>query len=510
MPVVEMSGIVKQYPGVMALDNVDFNLNKGEVHSLLGENGAGKTTLMKVLYGMVRPDSGTIKINGNQVDLKDPKIAIDLKIGMVHQHFMLVPAFTITENIVVGIEPKKGPFIDREKANKKVLEIIEKFNFNIDPYKKVKNISVGEAQKVEIVKTLYRGADILILDEPTAVLTPLEVEELFKILKSLQSQGKSIIIITHKLKETIEIADRVSILRDGKMVRTNINPKETTPNELANMMVGREVALGLKRECKSKGSTLVNIKNLNYKVKDKYLLKNIDLKIKPGEVLGIAGVEGNGQTELIECLTGLIKPDSMEFTIDDKVIKGNPKDFLSSGVGHIPEDRSVRGLILDMSIKENLILGYHGLPKFIKKGLFNMEEVKKYSDDLIKEYSIKCPNKDVKASALSGGNQQKIVIARVFSQNPQFVISAQPTRGVDVGAMEYIHSRLLDLRDEGKSILLISADLDEVKTLSDRIAVIYEGEIVAIDKTSNFTDTDLGLLMTGHKSRNVGDDHGKR
>lgn len=502
MNIIEMKGITKEYPGVKALDNVDFVLKQGEIHSLLGENGAGKTTLMKALYGMIKPEKGSIKIKDKEVQLKSPSDAIALGVGMVHQHFMLVPAFTVTENIIVGVEPKKRFLIDMDKSTKEVSKLINKFNFEIDPNKRVEEISIGEAQKVEILKALYRGADILILDEPTAVLTPQEVDELFKILNGLKEQGKSIIIITHKLKETIAIADRVSILRDGRLVKKDVDPKKTTPAELAGMMVGREVTLGVKRRAKNVGDSIVEIKNLNYKEKDVVKLNNLNLSITAGEILGIAGVEGNGQTELIESVTGLLKPDSMELTLEGKKVEGNPKDFIDAGIGHIPEDRSVRGLILGMSIKDNLILGYHRKDRFIRKGFFKKDNVLKHCDNLIDDFDIKTPTKEVKAKSLSGGNQQKIVIARVFSENPKFVIAAQPTRGVDVGAMENIHKRLLDLRDEGKSVLLISADLDEVRSLSDRIAVIYEGSIVVEGKTDDFTETELGLYMTGHKKNN--------
>lgn len=492
-----MYGISKTYPGVKALSNVDFTLKKGEIHSLLGENGAGKTTLMKILYGIEKPDKGVIKINGNEVKIKGPNDAINLGIGMVHQHFMLVPALTITENIVVGAEPHKGPFFDMDKAVKEVEGMIKRLGFSMDPRQKVEEISVGQQQRVEILKALYRGADILILDEPTAVLTPQEVDELFEMLKELRNKGKSVIIITHKLKETMVLADRISVLRDGHLIQTDIKPAETKVDELATFMVGREVELGVKRRAEKVGDIAFEVKNLTIKDQNIYKLKDINLSIHSGEILGIAGIEGNGQTELIEALTGLCEVDSMEMFLGDKKIEGHAIDFIQQGIGHIPEDRGLRGAVHDMTIKDNLILGYHRLKKFVNKGIFKTKEINSYADKLKEEFKIKSPNCDVHLGSLSGGNQQKVIIARVFSQNPQLVIAAQPTRGVDVGAIEYIHHRLLDLRDQGKAILLISADLDEVRTLSDKIAVIYEGKIVEKRASDDFTEAELGLLMTG-------------
>lgn len=497
MNAVEMRGIVKQYPSVRAVDGANFDLKKGEIHSLLGENGAGKSTLMKILYGMTQPDEGTIKINGKAVKLKNPNTAIDLGIGMVHQHFMLTPVMTVTENIIVGSEIKKGIFVNYKKAEQRIQAMIDQYGFGISAHAKVETLSVGEQQRVEILKALYRGADILILDEPTAVLAPQEVEQLFTMMRELKKEGKSILIITHKLKETMAIADRISVLRDGVMVETGVPIEGITVDQLAKMMVGRDVQLGITRRSTCKGEAYFKIKNLTLNEKGKKILNIKELEVHKGEILGIAGIEGNGQTELIEVLTGLRQADTLELTKATEEIKGNAKDFIAKGIGHIPEDRMTRGLVLDMTIEDNMILGYHTRDQFIKGGLFKTTQVRQYAKEKAKEYGVKAPTVDERCGALSGGNQQKVVIARVFSQNPDVIIVAQPTRGVDVGAMEYIHSRLLDLRDEGKSIILISADLDEVRCLSDRLSVIFDGEIVYDAPPEALTETELGLLMTG-------------
>ena len=464
-----MRGIVKQYPLVRAIDGADFTVEQGEIHSLLGENGAGKSTLMKILYGMTTPTAGEVRVFGKPVAITRPAQAIALGIGMVHQHFMLTPVMTVAENVVIGSEPVRGVFFDRKKAEAQVAAMIDEYNFHISATAKVETLSVGEQQRVEILKALYRGADLLILDEPTAVLTPQEVEDLFRVMRQLKAAGKSIIIITHKLKETMEIADRVSVLRQGKMIESGVPVAGTTMNELAQMMVGRDVELSVTRRAEQVG----------------------------GEILGIAGIEGNGQTELIEVLTGLRRPDHMELFKDGKPLSGNAAAFLAAGVGHVPEDRMTRGLVLEMSIEDNLILGYHRRPAFARRGLRLASAIRRFAEQERTEFAIKAPNVQERCSALSGGNQQKVVIARVFSENPDVIIVAQPTRGVDVGAMEYIHHRLLDLRDGGKSILLISADLDEVRSLSDRLAVIYGGRIVAEGKPDTWSDMEIGLLMTG-------------
>ena len=492
-----MRGIVKQYPLVRAIDGADFTVEQGEIHSLLGENGAGKSTLMKILYGMTTPTAGEVRVFGKPVAITRPAQAIALGIGMVHQHFMLTPVMTVAENVVIGSEPVRGVFFDRKKAEAQVAAMIDEYNFHISATAKVETLSVGEQQRVEILKALYRGADLLILDEPTAVLTPQEVEDLFRVMRQLKAAGKSIIIITHKLKETMEIADRVSVLRQGKMIESGVPVAGTTMKELAQMMVGRDVELSVTRRAEQVGEENFSVRGLSLTERGVPILRDVCLSLRKGEILGIAGIEGNGQTELIEVLTGLRRPDHMELFKDGKPLSGNAAAFLSAGVGHVPEDRMTRGLVLEMSIEDNLILGYHRRPAFARRGLRLASAIRKFAEQERTEFAIKAPNVQERCSALSGGNQQKVVIARVFSENPDVIIVAQPTRGVDVGAMEYIHHRLLDLRDSGKSILLISADLDEVRSLSDRLAVIYGGRIVAEGKPDTWSDMEIGLLMTG-------------
>ena len=500
MNAIEMRGITKIYPGVRALDNVSFSVEQGEIHSLLGENGAGKSTLMNVLYGMTTPDAGEILVDGKPVTIRRSAQAIALGIGMVHQHFMLTPVMTITENVIVGCEPVHGPFLDRKKATESVQALIDKFHFHLNASARVQALSVGEQQRVEILKALYRGANVLILDEPTAVLTPQEVGELFSVLRELKAAGKSIIIITHKLRETAEIADRVSVLRAGVMVDQGLSAAGCSASDLALMMVGRKVDLSYTRRSKSVGETAYQVQNLNLTVKGVPILRDVALAVHKGEILGIAGIEGNGQSELIEVLTGLRKPDSMELVKDGQPLSGKAAAFLSAGVGHIPEDRLVRGMIGPMTIEDNIILGYHRKKEFSKHGIRRKNEIRAFSEKQLTDYQIKAPNVLEKCGSLSGGNQQKVVVARVFSEDPDVLIAAQPTRGVDVGAQELIHSRLLDLRDAGKAVLLISADLDEVRRLSDRIAVIYEGKIVAQGSYDTWNEMELGLLMAGEKA----------
>lgn len=495
--VVDMRNITKKFGDFTANDGIQLTVHKGEIHAILGENGAGKSTLMNQLYGMYPPTSGEIYIKGQKIHMDSPKKAISAGIGMVHQHFMLTPVMTVAENVVIGSEPVRGVFFDRKKAEAQVAAMIDEYNFHISATAKVETLSVGEQQRVEILKALYRGADLLILDEPTAVLTPQEVEDLFRVMRQLKAAGKSIIIITHKLKETMEIADRVSVLRQGKMIESGVPVAGTTMNELAQMMVGRDVELSVTRRAEQVGEENFSVRGLSLTERGVPILRDVCLSLRKGEILGIAGIEGNGQTELIEVLTGLRRPDHMELFKDGKPLSGNAAAFLAAGVGHVPEDRMTRGLVLEMSIEDNLILGYHRRPAFARRGLRLASAIRRFAEQERTEFAIKAPNVQERCSALSGGNQQKVVIARVFSENPDVIIVAQPTRGVDVGAMEYIHHRLLDLRDGGKSILLISADLDEVRSLSDRLAVIYGGRIVAEGKPDTWSDMEIGLLMTG-------------
>ena len=497
--VVEMKGITKIFPGTIANENVDFELKKGEIHVLLGENGAGKTTLMNILYGLYQPEGGEIYIKGQKVELKNPKDAIKLGVGMVHQHFMLVHNFTVAENMILGQEPKKGSFkIDIEKAKKETKELADKYGFNINPDDIIEDITVGQQQKVEILKALYRGAEILILDEPTAVLTPQEIEELGNILKNLVKEGKSIILITHKLKEVMSMSDRVTVIRRGKYIDT-VNTKDTDIDGLAELMVGRKVNLVVEKEESKVGETILKVENL--KVKDQRglpALRGVNLELREGEILGIAGVDGNGQTELIETIVGLTEVSEGSIYLKGENITGKTtKEITELGIGHIPEDRHKRGLVLAYSLVENSVLGIHHKLPFTKGIMMNYDKVREHCKRLIENFDVRTPNEDVAASALSGGNQQKLIVAREIEKKPTMIIAAQPTRGLDVGAIEYIHKRLVEERDKGRGVLLVSLELDEVMSLSDRIAVMYEGQIVDVLDAKDATEQKLGILMAG-------------
>jgi ABC-type uncharacterized transport system ATPase subunit len=496
--VVEMRGITKVFPGTIANDNVDFDLLQGETHVLLGENGAGKTTLMNILYGLYKPEKGEIYVKGKLVNINNPNDAIKLGIGMVHQHFMLVHNFTVAENIILGSEPRKGIRLDMDKAIKDVEEIAKKYGFAIDPNAVIEDISVGQQQKVEILKALYRGAEILILDEPTAVLTPQEIEELGVIINNLKQEGKSVILITHKLKEVMSMSDRVTIVRRGKVTGV-VNTKDTTIDQLAELMVGRKVNLVVEKKEANIGDEILNIENLvAHDHRGLPAVNGLNLTVRRGEIVGIAGVDGNGQTELIEVLTGLRKPQSGRVTLNGKDIFGKSPRYISEvGLGHIPEDRHKRGLVLKYSLFENSVLGTHYKKPFSKGIVMNYKAIKEHCEKLIKEFDVRTPNSEVNASALSGGNQQKLIAAREIAKDPDLLIAAQPTRGLDVGAIEYIHKRLVQERDNGKGVLLVSLELDEVLALSDRIAVIYDGKIVAVLDRKDANEQLLGILMAG-------------
>ncbi|MGM0601724.1 MAG: ABC transporter ATP-binding protein [Bacillota bacterium] len=504
-----MKNITKRFPGVTANDKIDFQLKKGEIHALLGENGAGKSTLMKCLYGLYQHDEGQIFIEGEKVEMTSANIAIKHGIGMVHQHFMLVPPFTVAENIVLGSEPVKNMVIDQKKAVQEVESLSKQYGLNVDPKSTVLDISVGMQQRVEILKALYRGANILILDEPTAVLTPQEVDELIDIMQSLTDEGKSIIFITHKLKEVKAIADRVTVIRRGKLIDT-VDTKDATTNELAKMMVGREVILEVNKEESNPGEVILEVENLHTKNnRGLPALNGCTFSVNRGEILGIAGVEGNGQTELTEVLTGLRKLEKGAIKLKGNNISGySTRDIIECGVAHIPEDRQKRGLVLDFSLFENLILGTHYKSPYAKNGKMNYKKIKDSARNLIKDFDIRTPDENVIAKSLSGGNQQKVILAREFARNPDLLIAAQPTRGVDVGAIEFIHSKLIEQRDAGRAVLLISLELDEILSLCDRIAVIYEGEIVDILDQKDATEEKLGLMMAGAESEDAeGDDN---
>jgi simple sugar transport system ATP-binding protein len=498
-PLLELKGITKRFPGVLANDHIDLTLNEGEILALLGENGAGKTTLMNVLYGLYTPDEGEIWVRGSKVDIHDPHDAIDLGIGMVHQHFMLVPVFTVTENVMLGVESMKyGLFLDREAASSRIREISAQFGLKVDPDALIEDLPVGVQQRVEIIKVLYRQADILIFDEPTAVLTPQEVEELFKVIHSLVDQGKSLIFITHKLNEVLEIADRIAVLRHGKVVGSAL-PADATEASLASMMVGRDVILEVEKEPSKPGEVVLDVENLHV-LDDRNLtaLDGVSLQLREGEVLGIAGVQGNGQTELVEALTGLRRVESGRVTMLGRDISGtSPRKVREIGSAHVPEDRQRDGLILPFSIADNLVLNTYYEQPFAKGISLQHVNIEKVAKDRVEQFDVRTPGIFVPASNLSGGNQQKVIVAREFSRPIQILIASQPTRGLDVGSVEYIHSRIIQKRDEGCGVLLVSPELDEIINLSDRIAVMFEGKILAVLSAEEATREKLGLLMAG-------------
>jgi len=499
-PVLTMENITKRFPGVLANDDVSFNLFPGEIHALVGENGAGKSTLMNILFGLLKPDSGSISYKGKIVSIINPNQAIKMGIGMVHQHFKLVLPLSVMENIVLGNEPAIGLKFDKDKALKQVLELSKKYGLTIDPAARVQDISVGMQQRVEILKALYRGAQVIILDEPTAVLTPQETKEMFHIMKSLVSQGKSIIFITHKLNEVMETANRATVMRRGKVVGT-VNISDTSTAKLAEMMVGRQVLLDIKRSDAHSGNIVLKVDNISA-MDDRKLkaVENVAFSVRSGEVLGIAGVEGNGQSELIEVLTGLRKPVSGKVFLNGKDITGkSSRRIKDEKVGYIPEDRHKRGLELEFSISENLILGIHHKKPFARGIMLDYNEIGSYANSLIDKFDIRTPGNEVLAKSLSGGNQQKVVLARELETDPALIVASQPTRGLDIGAIEFVHNQIMRQRDEGKAVLLVSAELSEVMSLSDRIAVMYEGHIVAIMDAKDATEEKIGLLMAGVK-----------
>ncbi|MDF2556668.1 MAG: transporter family protein [Bacillales bacterium] len=498
--VIEMLNIRKEFGNFVANDNITLQLKKGEIHALLGENGAGKSTLMNVLFGLYQPEAGEIRVKGKKVNISNPNVANDLGIGMVHQHFMLVPPFTVAENIILGKEPIKNTMVDIKSAIKKLKELSVSYGLDIDPNAKVSNISVGMQQRVEIIKTLYRGAEILIFDEPTAVLTPQEIVELIQIMKNLVNEGKSIIIITHKLKEIMEVSDRVTVIRKGKGIKTLVTA-ETNENELASLMVGREVSFKTDKIQSNPTEETLTIKNLNVKDNRGLLaVKNFSLSVRAGEIVGIAGIDGNGQSELIEALTGLRKVDSGVITINGRdTSKLKPRKITEIGLGHIPSDRHKHGLVLDFPMPENYVLQTYYKKPFNRSGILNFAEINKKAKQLAEEFDVRTPSEKALARSLSGGNQQKAIIAREVDRNPSILIASQPTRGLDVGAIEYIHHRLIEQRDKGKAVLLVSFELEEIMNVSDRIAVMYEGNIIDIVDPKMTTEQELGLLMAGKK-----------
>ncbi|MBU5675441.1 ABC transporter ATP-binding protein [Alkaliphilus sp. MSJ-5] len=499
---IEMLGITKKFPGIKANDNVTLCVDKGEIHALLGENGAGKSTLMSILFGLYQPDEGTIKVNEKEVLISDPNIANEYGIGMVHQHFKLVENFTVTENIILGMEPKKSfGRVDIKKATEKVKKLSDKYGLMVDPNAKIEDITVGMQQRVEILKMLYRNAEILIFDEPTAVLTPQEIRELMKIMKELIKEGKTIILITHKLKEIKEVANRCTVLRRGKYIGT-VDVANTTEEQMAEMMVGREVSFEVEKTSAKPKDVVLEIKNLTVKNNRKLdAVKNLNLKVHAGEILCVAGIDGNGQSELIEAITGLRKIESGSILLNGEPIENeSTRNRTLKGIGHIPEDRQKYGLVLDFKLEENMVLQKYFMEPFSKNGILNFNEIRKYSDTLIEEFDVRSGKGSLSETrGMSGGNQQKAIIAREVERSPELLIAAQPTRGLDVGAIEYIHNRLVQERDKGKAVLLMSLEMEEVLNLSDKIAVIYEGEIVGIVNTNDTDENQLGLMMAGSK-----------
>ena len=500
-PIVQMKGIVKQFPGVLANDQIDFDLYPGEVHSLLGENGAGKTTLMSILYGLYQPDEGEIFVKGRQVHFSSAQDAIQSGLEMVHQHFQLVKPFTVAQNIILGQRSSRGPLLEnKKKVRQRILNISHQFGLNVDPEAEIWQLSVGEQQRVEILKALYRGADVLILDEPTAVLTPQEASELLAIIKDLAAQGRGIVFISHKLNEVLTVSDRITVLRDGHVVGMARPQEETvTRSDLARMMVGREVLLAVSKPPKQAGETRLVIEDV-WVQDDRGLpaVKGINLEIRAGEILALAGVAGNGQRELEEALRGLRPVEKGRLLINGQDISNwPPADIIQLNVAHIPSDRYGRGLLDDVTVAENLVLETFGREPFTRRSLLNYKAIYAAAERLVKQYDVRTPSIMTPAGKLSGGNAQKMVLARELSLNPKFLLAAQPTRGLDISAIEYVHRNLIEQRNQDVAILLISTELEEIFALSDRIAVIYEGELMGVVPGDKEHMKEVGMMMAG-------------
>ncbi len=495
---LELRGITKRFPGVLANDHVNFDVKAGEVHALLGENGAGKSTLMKTVYGLYHPDEGEILLNGKPVHISSPTDSINLGIGMIHQHFMLVPSLTVAENVALGLPSSRGPLTDLDAVSKRILELADIYGLRIDPSAYVWQLSVGQQQRIEIIKALYRGAALLILDEPTAVLTPQEVDELFVIMRQMTKDGHALIFISHKLHEVVEICQRVSVLRDGRMIGTRPT-SETTKQDLANWMVGREVGFTPDRGNVQRGEVRLKLENVQCgSDRGTPGLRGVSLDIHSGEILGIAGVSGNGQRELADAVTGLRKITGGKVTLENADITNlPPAEITERMLSYIPEERMRDGMIKDFTVAENMILREHHKEPYSRYGFLNLKNISSNADMLIKKFHVKTPSQETLAKNLSGGNIQKIVLAREISRSPRVIIAAQPTRGLDIGATEYVREQLLEQRKQGTAIILISEDLDEILALSDRIAVIYEGSVMDIVPRSEATPQRLGLLMAG-------------
>ncbi len=495
-PVLEVFGVTKTFPGVVANEDVDFTLHQGEIHCLLGENGAGKSTLMNVVFGLYQPDQGTIKVRGEQVQMEGVHDAIDHGIGMVHQHFQLIPVFTVAENVILGDELTNGPFLDLKEARRRIREIEEKYGLAVDPDIKVGDLSVGEQQRVELVKALFREADILILDEPTAVLTPGEVDDFFGVVRSLVDQGKSIIFITHKLREVLAVADRITVLRGGKVAGT-ADPKTATQQSLANLMVGRDVVFQVEKGEAKPGEPVLRIKNLA--VEDDRGVQTVNgfsVEVRAGEIFGIAGVEGNGQRELVEAVTGM--RHNVGGTVEILGINATklpPRKITELGTAHIPEDRNKHGLVGSYTIADNLVLNRYHHESFARRWIRDHHAIHKEAESLVKQYDVRTPAVQVPVNTLSGGNQQKVIVARELTGEVEVLFVSQPTRGLDVGSIEFIHNQIIALRDRGAAVLLVSAELDEILSLSDRIGVLYRGRLVGTFEGKEATREQLGYLM---------------
>ena len=496
-PALELRRITKRFGSLVANDAIDFELRRGEIHALLGENGAGKSTLMNVLYGLHQPDEGEIRLDGEPVKIESARRAIALGIGMVHQHFMLVPVMTVAENLVLGSEPSNGPLLDYKAAATATRELSERFGLAVDPEALVEDLGVGAQQRVEILRALFRGAKVLVLDEPTAVLTAQESQDLFRVLRTLKEDGTSVVFISHKLNEVLDVSDRVTVLRRGKRIDT-VETEGSTERSLARLMVGRDVLLQVEKPPHEPGDVVLEVRDL-HAADDRGLpvVRGVSLEVRAGEIVGLAGVDANGQSELIEAITGLRRPGSGTVRIAGKDVTGrNVRDTLEAGVGHIAEDRHRRGLVLEFSLAENLSLREYRNPSMSRLGWLSPKKMAARARGLLRDYDVRGGGAETRAASLSGGNQQKAVIARELSANPLVLVAAQPTRGLDVGAIEFVHRRLVEERDEGRAILLVSLELDEIRSLSDRVLVIYEGEIVA-ELPPDTSEEDFGVFMTG-------------
>jgi len=504
--IIEMLNITKEFPGIIANDNITLNLKRGEVHALLGENGAGKSTLMSVLFGLYQAEKGEIRKNGQAVKINNPNDANALGIGMVHQHFKLVEIFTVLENIILGVEPNKMGFLEKSEARKKVVELSEKYGLKVSPDAVIEKISVGMQQRVEILKMLYRDNEILIFDEPTAVLTPQEIEEILEIMRGFADEGKSILFITHKLNEIMQVADRCTVLRKGKLIGT-VDVKNTTKEELSKMMVGRDISFTVDKDPAEPKDVVLSVRNVTVpsKIHKNNAVKNVSFDVRAGEILCLAGIDGNGQTEFISALTGLEKITEGTITLAGKDIsKASIRERSKAGMSHIPEDRHKHGLVLDYSLEENMILQRYWEPEFQKNGFLKFDAMRKYTERLIEKFDVRSGQGPVTmVRSMSGGNQQKAILAREIDKKHELLVAVQPTRGLDVGAIEYIHKQLIERRDAGKAVLLVSLELDEVMDVSDRILVMYEGEIVGELDPKTTTVEELGLYMSGAKRNTV-------